>query len=75
MVKWVRELGLEKWLPWGAAGEKNRPKRQIPRFKPKSLAFRIVIYMKRLGYLERVGLNRREKCRWAVKTGGFSREI
>ena len=54
---------------------KNRPKRQIPRFKPKSLAFRIVIYMKRLGYLEKVGLNRREKCQWSVKTGGFSRKI
>jgi hypothetical protein len=25
--------------------------------------------------LERVGLNRQDKCRWAVKNGGFSREI
>ena len=56
-------------------GEENRPKRQIPRFKTKSLAFRIVIYMKRLGYLEKVGLNRQEKCRWVMKAGGFSREI
>jgi hypothetical protein len=31
---------------------------KIPGFKPKSLAIRIVIYMKRLGYLEKVGLNR-----------------
>jgi hypothetical protein len=31
--------------------------------------------MKRLGYLEKVGLNRREKCRWMMKAGGFSREI
>jgi hypothetical protein len=31
--------------------------------------------MKRVGYLEKVGLNRWEKCRWVVKTGGFWREI
>jgi hypothetical protein len=54
----VREGGSENRLPWGAVGEENRQKRQIPRFKPKSLSFRIVIYMKRLGYLEKVGLNR-----------------
>jgi hypothetical protein len=31
--------------------------------------------MKRFGYLEKVGLNWREKCLWPVKTGGFWEEI
>ena len=48
--KWI-------WLPGGAAGEENVRNLRYPRFKPKSLAFRIVIYMKRLGYLEKAGLN------------------
>jgi len=31
--------------------------------------------MESLGYLEKVELNRQEKCRWAVKKGGFLKEI
>jgi hypothetical protein len=31
--------------------------------------------MKGLGYIEKAGLNRREKCRRVVETGGFLREI
>jgi len=31
--------------------------------------------MKGLGYLEKVGLNRQEKCRWVMKTGGFLTKI
>jgi hypothetical protein len=31
--------------------------------------------MKGFGYIEKMGLIRQEKCRWATKTRGFLREI
>jgi len=62
-------------LAWCAAEEEKCQKGQIPRFKSKFLAIRIVIYMKGFGYIEKMGLIRQEKCRWATKTRGFLREI
>ena len=54
---------------------KNVRKVRYLRFKPKCLAIRVVIYMERLAYIEKVELNRKDKCRLVVKTGGFSIEI
>ena len=40
-----------------------------------SLSFQIVIYMKGLGYLEKVGLNWEEKRPWVMKMEGFLGDI